>query len=493
MPNNETDYSTWVRCTGPLNIGDEVYLPERGELGTVIEEGSATRVILRTPSTSCWNIQVRADDVCWGENNSSGHALVHPSKLGKPLPLKFNISKSIKETVERKELVESAKVLKEARQLQKQALSRPILNALEEQENSAKYFIEENRPKVISVLSPLKPVFYKDENDNYVPLKFGTSDPSLPVEVLKRQLHSLIKQKRQELREKDTEISSAVTKAQGTSRYSGMRQLQTIFGVHEEPGKWLQVYFEERAQICFTDKKPTNGSFHIGVEIECFTKSDHKALAAKFVQAGVGEYVSLAKDGSIKGYPAGFTPVEVRVIVTSDNYKTILAKVSDILFKDGAKVNETCGLHVHLDIRNKNPEERALIHNNLVVYHRALEKMLPITRTGENAYNKRNISTIQDPRSRGWHINAAAASRHGTFEVRSHSPTVNSAKIVNWIDILGKIYNQTTKAERTPSHIDHLCRRLAIGAELKAYIRQRVEKHNPGDSFIADRIPNEQV
>lgn len=121
-----------------------------------------------------------------------------------------------------------------------------------------------------------------------------------------------------------------------------------------------------------------------------------------------------------------------------------------VLDELGAKVDKSCGLHVHLDAR-----DLTLQHwkNTVVFYHnyqRSIDKMLPKSRrSGQNQYcqpfmerDLKDISALKtlsqlrdyaEYTSRYKVINVTSFLRHGTIEFREHSGTIDFEKIYNWL------------------------------------------------------------
>lgn len=118
----------------------------------------------------------------------------------------------------------------------------------------------------------------------------------------------------------------------------------------------------------------------------------------------------------------------------------------------GAKVNKTCGLHVHHDARRLRGDD-SKVQRVVEIYNRAekvMDSMLPASRRGlaSNSYCKSN--TVTDAtRDRYAKVNLTSMYRHGTVEFRQHSGTIDCNKIKYWVLLTGLIFDRaTTRAAR---------------------------------------------
>lgn len=137
----------------------------------------------------------------------------------------------------------------------------------------------------------------------------------------------------------------------------------------------------------------------------------------------------------------------------------------------GAKVNRSCGMHVHYGIRQYNLKQIKAIAKRFVAYEDVIESFLPRSRRGtNNRWCQSNVmrfagnthaervnnmlSGVNAARSveqlhtylttggygyggcRYHHLNLASYTRHGTMEFRLHSGTVDPEKVCNWIEFL---------------------------------------------------------
>jgi hypothetical protein len=172
--------------------------------------------------------------------------------------------------------------------------------------------------------------------------------------------------------------------------------------------------------------------------------------------------------------------------------------VCRVLKQMNAKINKTCGLHVHIEAKDFKIGQWRNIFKNYVLFEDAIDAFMPMSRrSGQNKYcqsikGRRAISSIFSDidscktvkqiekkvtnKSRYYKINAQAFARHGTIEFRQHSGTVEFLKINNWVRFLHNLicYSQSNVAA------DGNFERLADfnQPELMAYFNERKEELN---------------
>lgn len=132
-------------------------------------------------------------------------------------------------------------------------------------------------------------------------------------------------------------------------------------------------------------------------------------------------------------------------------------KVCGVLCMLGAKVNKSCGLHIHFDASSYDIEAWKNLYFNYAELESSFDSMLPLSRRGNNNrfcqslrtadYSRKiksartlvEIETAITSRSRYHKINTQSYWRQRTVEFRQHSGTVEFVKIKNWILVLAQI------------------------------------------------------
>lgn len=191
-----------------------------------------------------------------------------------------------------------------------------------------------------------------------------------------------------------------------------------------------------------------------GVEIEAYN-CDRNRLAQELREAGIdvaiegynhntSNHWKLVTDGSLTG---NNTFELVSPVLEGEAGLQQLQKVCWVLDYCDVKVNDSCGLHIHMDAADFTIET----WRNLAITYRRLESIIdafmPHSRR-QNSYCKSLISiseqrileaqNVEQLRSvfnndRYRKLNLEAYARHRTVEFRQHSGTINFTKMENWI------------------------------------------------------------
>lgn len=200
---------------------------------------------------------------------------------------------------------------------------------------------------------------------------------------------------------------------------------------------------------------------NFGIEIEA-NGCEKAVLARELRAAGIAvtvegynhtdyrDHWKLVRDGSLSG---SLTFELVSPILSGEDGLRQLETVCWVLDLCGATVNDSCGLHIHMDAADFDMQT----WRNLAISYKRLETVIdgfmPQSRRN-NHYCKtlRNISeeaingaqNIEQLRhafgdDRYHKVNLEAYARHRTVEFRQHGGTVNFTKMSAWIHFLDKL------------------------------------------------------
>lgn len=201
-----------------------------------------------------------------------------------------------------------------------------------------------------------------------------------------------------------------------------------------------------------------------GVEIEAYNCTKHK-LIRELQEIGIAvreegynhetrDHWKLTTDGSLNG---SNTFELVSPILEGENGLEELEKVCWVLELCNVKINESCGLHVHM---NATDFDIATWQNLLLSYKHAeneIDSFMPASRrnnhfcrslrgiSDESIKAARTVEQLQRlfPTTNGTRryqkVNLEAYSRHKTVEFRQHSGTINFTKIENWVRFLDRM------------------------------------------------------
>jgi len=192
---------------------------------------------------------------------------------------------------------------------------------------------------------------------------------------------------------------------------------------------------------------------NFGIEIECIgVNKDQLAsvIRSKGVDARVENYNhsnrsywKLIYDASIRGRNR-FENVRgcelVSPVLNGIDGLNQIEKVCEALSEVGARVNISCGLHVHHDASSFNSYDN--LKKVVKIYKRSeilIDSLMPKSRRGNNNIYCKSVLNVgedffdQRDSNRYHKINLQSWFRHGTVEFRHHSGTVEAEKIINWV------------------------------------------------------------
>ena len=206
-----------------------------------------------------------------------------------------------------------------------------------------------------------------------------------------------------------------------------------------------------------------------GVEIECynFLREDLigrgaanglKVVSREYTHEHTN-YYKIVSDSSIQGA----NPNEVVTPVLKgkkglNSLKSLCKALSEI----DAKVNFSCGLHVHIGAASLSDEHYCRLVRNYQKLEVVIDSFMPNSRRGNNSRWCRSLCDIDfsNCRTKGdvaramgydrYHkVNAEAYRSHKTIEFRQHSGTTDYEKIANWVMFLAKLVEYSHKNDVT--------------------------------------------
>ncbi len=227
--------------------------------------------------------------------------------------------------------------------------------------------------------------------------------------------------------------------------------------------RMMQQLTNEAAQAATTIAPTLDYTFNrnFGVEIEAYnctrerlarelTAADIKVQVEGYNHTDHTDHWKLVTDSSLNGHN---TFELVSPILHGEQGIEELEKVCWVLDLCDVKVNDSCGLHVHMDAA----EFDLSTWKNLILTYKRLEgvidRFMPRSRR-DNRYCKRlaaisetgiNRSTCIGDLRAAFHnnryhkINLEAYARHRTVEFRQHGGSTNFTKISAWIHFLAKM------------------------------------------------------
>lgn len=214
-----------------------------------------------------------------------------------------------------------------------------------------------------------------------------------------------------------------------------------------------------------------------GVEIEFFGITKYDAVQA-VRDAGIDchdegynhttrPYWKVVTDASVNssgtGYSSGLELVSP-ILYEEDGLQQ-LNKALDAIKNAGAKVDRSCGVHVHHDVSDFTVTNFKNLYTFYYQYKNLIDAMLPVSRRdGNNSYCKgltsyeifeiRAADTIGEIKyemdSRYVSLNIQSYVRYGTIEFRQHSGSVEFEKVSNWVELTFRMVEYATDNELKP-------------------------------------------
>lgn len=230
---------------------------------------------------------------------------------------------------------------------------------------------------------------------------------------------------------------------------------------------------EELAQEVVTGREERT----IGIEIEffgCHKDSVVERLNARGIQVAWMHYTHNVMDTWKLVYDASVTSTGTGVghglELVSPPLKTAEMKrqleiVCEVLNELGAKVDKTCGVHVHHDVEDLTVENFKTLYRLYDKHSEHIDGIMPLSRRRayqsdfgtrycrpisesqlEGLANATSVSDIRNVmHSRYCVINFNSYVKYGTIEFRQHSGSTDFAKLYNWIKITQQMVATSTQ------------------------------------------------
>jgi len=193
--------------------------------------------------------------------------------------------------------------------------------------------------------------------------------------------------------------------------------------------------------------------------------------------------VNITSDGSINCSESSYIAYEARILVEHNDMSN-LEKFCKLLSDLGAKVNTSCGLHVHLDVRDYERRPAALV-KRLATALPIFKAMVPKSRLNNTfcSVDVGSESTARDKTRYACINDYLAFNKFKTIEIRLHSGTISYTKISNWVRILRSVA-RAGHIRIVNNTIEEYSAKLGWSAQLTAYVVNRVQKFNPNHALL---------
>lgn len=253
---------------------------------------------------------------------------------------------------------------------------------------------------------------------------------------------------------------------------------EKVGGVLKTPGEFAKISKDFSIKVINEKKVPvTDNDNYVGIEIECYGKKTIEQMKESFIKAGLKKFVNVTTDGSIIP-TSGNTAMEIRVCLAEKDLDSVLPRIFKVIEDEKMLVNDSCGTHVHLDMRNRNAE---LAYSNLFKLQELMLKTQPEARR-TNRYCRKNTKKevkIEDfgQMERYSVINTQSYSKHKTLEIRLHAGTVKLEDMQAWTKLLIAIVSKTDKLKSTVDTVSELEELNLVDEATLKHIKARVKKY----------------
>jgi hypothetical protein len=180
-------------------------------------------------------------------------------------------------------------------------------------------------------------------------------------------------------------------------------------------------------------KQPKTAEEYIGIEIETMLPNTNmltRSLLPYINNVEIKQDRSLKRTNNTE--PVNAIGREFAILLKRSEIETKLPRIVKAIKAAGGYVNDSCGLHVHLDMRNRNSE---IVAKNLVNRLDDIWRMCSPKRL-TNKYCLDNRSNALPASARYYAINKQALEKYGTIEIRTKESTLDVNDILNYINNL---------------------------------------------------------
>lgn len=256
--------------------------------------------------------------------------------------------------------------------------------------------------------------------------------------------------------------------------------VKKLNGVNIETNIYGKITEHRLSTFIEQNKVPTDpNKEYLGIEIECITACNTSQLKKIFVEARLHKHVSVTTDGSINVDIPGYHNTEIRILCSEDELQSVMTRVQKVLRdkRVRAETNRSCGVHVHLDQRNRNAElsYKALFNVQSLLRKSQPESRQKSTYCRPNKSGKFVVTEDRNSDDRYSVINTHAYKKFKTLEVRIHEGTVNCFDLIKWCEFLTGVVNNANQITKPVSSVDEL-RSLTSNIPMAgmAYIQDRI-------------------
>lgn len=257
-----------------------------------------------------------------------------------------------------------------------------------------------------------------------------------------------------------------------------------IGGVLTKSGVFLELNEKYAITMIKEHKKPTTADHYVGIEIEMLSPKSIDAMNKEFIAARVHKYVNIGTDASIRIDDDSVNSMELRICLPEFLLESHLKIICEVLRKNGCYSNRSCGMHVHIDMRNRNP---VLCYSNFFKVQDIMLLTQPEARR-RNKYclpNSEPTRTMEDFKSGSEYgrrsainINSYTKNDMKTIEIRVHEGATKFKDVYNWVQFLvgtASLKSELSGVVKTTSELKELG---YLSDKVISHLEERYEEYS---------------
>jgi len=284
--------------------------------------------------------------------------------------------------------------------------------------------------------------------------------------------------------------SQRKTKTLETKVVFGMMSVQKSGGVYLQERSLLTAYEEMMKTTLETDKKPIDPKAnYVGIEIEFIYSGKYEILKNLLIAAKLHKHITLKGDGSLRScHNYAGAGLEMNILCKTTEVEDVMKRLDSVFANpeiDGY-TNRSCGLHVHVDARNRDVK---LMYKNFVRVQSILRGSQPVGRIKNTHCRANTTDKLEDLQSGGsggggnryWVVNGMSYDKHKSIEIRIHEGTVNCEDIYNWVAFLDAVASHKKEIPKNElKFAEDLVAKYDIDIPVNAvdYVDRRIERFN---------------
>jgi hypothetical protein len=265
-----------------------------------------------------------------------------------------------------------------------------------------------------------------------------------------------------------------------TKRIGGNLSYQKVGGVLTKPAEFLRLNENFAETIIQQEKSPTTGDNYVGIEIEMLSPKTIQEMEKLLIKARLHRYVNIGEDASIRGETDGFNRMELRVCLPEFLLESHLKILCDVLRRNDCYANRSCGMHVHIDMRNRDPE---LCYRNFFKVQGIMLDAQPMSRR-KNKYcmpnTEKELTLSQfDDTDRRSAINTNSYNKNNmrTIEIRIHEGATKYRDIINWVKFLVGTASLKTDLAKDVATVEELRDLAYLSDSVLNHLEERVMEY----------------